>query len=72
MDREYEQEVRAVYAEGIGAGAFADVDPVVAVGSLLSACSWVAGWFREDGPLDADAVATMIGALLAGGYARDS
>jgi AcrR family transcriptional regulator len=68
MDREYENEVRAVYSQGVAAGEFADVDPVVAVGSLLSACSWVSGWFRDDGPLDADSVVAMIGSLLAAGY----
>lgn len=70
MDREYEQEVRTVYAEGVAAGEFVDVDPVVAVGSLLSACSWASRWFREDGPLDADTVVEMIVTLLATGYVR--
>lgn len=72
LDREYEHEVRSVYVNGVAAGEFADVDPVVAVGSLLSACSWLSGWFRKDGPLDADAVIAMIGTLLSSGYESES
>ena len=68
LDREYEREVRSVYAEGVAAGELTSIDPVVAVGSLLSACSWPSRWFRDDGELGADEVTAMIGSLLAGGY----
>jgi AcrR family transcriptional regulator len=68
LDAAYEREVRAVYAAGVAAGELADIDPVVAIGSLLSACSWVSQWYRPAGPLSADAVTQMIGSLLADGY----
>ena len=68
LDGEYEQEVRGVYAAGVAGGDFADIDPVVAVGSLLSACSWMSEWFRASGRLSEDEVADMVNRLLAGGY----
>jgi len=68
LDRAYEHEVRAVYAAGVAAGEFVDIDPVVAIGTLLSACSWVSQWYRPEGPLTAKAISQMIGTLLETGY----
>lgn len=68
LDREYEREVRAVYAAGVAAGEFADIDPVVAIGTLLSACSWVSQWYRPEGTLSAADINDMIGSLLEQGY----
>ena len=68
LDRAYEREVRAVYAAGVASGEFADVDPIIAIGTLLSACSWVSQWFRPEGSLNATQVNTMIGSLLEQGY----
>ena len=68
LDRAYEVAVRAVYSAGVGAREFVDVDPVVAVASLLSACSWVHNWYRPDGPLSAGEVIDMLMVLLGKGY----
>ncbi|MCP3976316.1 MAG: TetR/AcrR family transcriptional regulator [bacterium] len=71
LDGAYEHEVRAVYAAGVAAGEFADIDPVVAIGTLLSAYSWVSQWYRSDGPLTGEAISGMIGTLLESGYRGD-
>jgi AcrR family transcriptional regulator len=68
LDRAYEREVRSVYTAGVTAGEFAAIDPVVAIGTLLSACSWVSQWYRRDGDLSAAEINIMIGSLLERGY----
>lgn len=67
-DRAYEREVREIYEEGIAAGVFRDLDPRVAVGSLLAACNWAHRWYRKEGAYGVDDVADMIVKLLKGGY----
>ena len=68
LDRDYEVAVRSVYAAGVAAGEFTDVDPVVAVAALLSACSWVHNWYRADGPLSATDVLDMLVELFQSGF----
>tara|TARA_B100000686_G_C16618601_1_gene877897 strand:+ start:132 stop:764 length:633 start_codon:yes stop_codon:yes gene_type:complete len=72
IDRAYEKEVREVYVAGVDAGEFFDVDPVVAIGSLLSAVSWIPQWYRSSGPLSAQAVIEVIMGLFANGYLESS
>jgi AcrR family transcriptional regulator len=67
-DREYEQAVRDIYAAGVDAGEFVDLDPRVAVGSLLAACNWAHRWYRKGGSYSPDDVAEMIVSVLKGGY----
>lgn len=67
-DRAYERAVRAIYADGVGDGSFRDLDPRVAVGSLLAACNWAHRWYRPGGEYATEDVADMIVGLLMGGY----
>lgn len=67
-DREYEGRVRSIYAAGVDAGVFRDIDPRVAVGSLLAACNWAHRWYRKDGAYSVEDVADMIVELLGRGY----
>lgn len=39
-ERQYERYIRDVYVDGVAAGVFDDVDPTVAVGTLLAGCNW--------------------------------
>ncbi|GIU93469.1 MAG: TetR family transcriptional regulator [Acidimicrobiia bacterium] len=70
QDRRYEEEVREIYREGVKAGVFVDIDPRVAVGSLLAACNWAYRWYRPGGAYRVDDVADMIVNLLRHGYER--
>ncbi|HSG79148.1 MAG TPA: TetR/AcrR family transcriptional regulator [Acidimicrobiia bacterium] len=67
-DRAYERAVRAIYVDGVADGSFKDIDPRVAVGSLLAACNWAHRWYRTGGEYSTDDVADMIVGLLMGGY----
>jgi AcrR family transcriptional regulator len=66
-DQAYERTLREIYAEGIADGALRDVDPKLAVGTLLGACNWAHRWFRPQRALSAEDVAEAIVDLLAEG-----
>lgn len=67
-ERRYEDVLRQLYAEGIGAGELRDVDPGIAVATLLGACNWSYRWFRPRGRLRADELAAVIVDLLLEGH----
>ncbi len=67
-DRAYERAVRSIYAEGVASGEFRDLDPRVAVGTLLAACNWAHRWYRPGGAYSVDVVVGMIVGLLMQGY----
>jgi AcrR family transcriptional regulator len=46
-EREYESAVRAVYARGVAAGGLMDIDPMIAVGTLLAGCNWAHRFSRR-------------------------
>ena len=69
-DRQYERAVREVYARGVESGDFLDLDPRVAVGSLLAACNWAHRWYRPGGTYSVDDIGEMIVSLLSNGYTR--
>ena len=63
----YELAVRDLIAEGVVAGAFRPVDPVVAAAALLSALNGVASWYRPAGRLAPDELAEELVDLLSAG-----
>ena len=67
-DRAYERAVREIYAYGVEDGSLVDLDPRVAVGTLLAACNWAHRWYRPGGEYSASDVADMIVGLLTQGY----
>jgi AcrR family transcriptional regulator len=66
-ERKYAQMVESIYAAGIEAGQFRDLDPFVATGAILAACNWAFTW-RHQRDLDVDELIEMLLALLAAGY----
>lgn len=69
-EREYEDLLRTLYADGVRDGSFRDVHPTIAVGSLLAACNWIHHFNAADHGLDADSIADIVGGLLEQGYRR--
>jgi AcrR family transcriptional regulator len=59
----YEQRFRDVIDEGIAAGTFAPVDPVVAAAFILTALNGLVAWYRPDGRLDPAALAERLADL---------
>src|SRR3990172_4476378 len=68
ISREYTDDLMSLYAAGVKAGHFVDIDPKVAVLTLYGAGSWTHQWYRPDGPLAPDELAEQMAAFLMKGY----
>ena len=53
----YEARFRSAITDGIAAGAFDPVDPIVTAAYILSALNGLVAWYRPDGRVDATAIA---------------
>lgn len=67
-ERRYEKVLRQLYQEGVAAGELRDVDPGIAVATLLGACNWSYRWFKPRGRLKAGQLAEVIVDLLLEGH----
>jgi hypothetical protein len=72
LKRSIDREFRDLIAEGIVEGSLAPCDPKLAAFALAGALSWIARWYRPDGPLDPDAIAAEFIALLMNGLSARS
>lgn len=68
IERAYTKVLRDTYAEGVSSGDLLDIDPTVAVSTLLGATIWVYRWFRPGGRLSIEQVAEDVAELLLNGY----
>jgi TetR/AcrR family transcriptional regulator, cholesterol catabolism regulator len=66
----YEDQFTKVIAEGVAAGELAPADARMAAVYLLSAMNALAHWYRPDGPLSPDAIATQYADLFLCGLGR--
>jgi AcrR family transcriptional regulator len=60
----------ATHGRGAVAGKLKAVHPTVATFSLLGMILWLPRWFRQDGPLSQDVVATQIADMALGGLLK--
>jgi AcrR family transcriptional regulator len=66
--REYERSFVTVVEQGIGDGTFkGDLNPRIAVLTLLGALNWTPEWFSPDGSLSAAEVGNLMADTLLGG-----
>ena len=65
----YEQSLREIITDGIGAGEFRAVDPKLAVFVILGAINWIARWYRPEGSIDASELGAEFADYLVGGIA---
>lgn len=56
------------FVEGIEKGYFIDVDPTIAVQTILGSCNWAYKWYSPDGPLNKNELAQMMSNILLQGY----
>jgi AcrR family transcriptional regulator len=67
MTRRYTRLVARLVAEGIEAGEFAPIDPMVVALMLLGALNWTHRWYQRDGRLRPEEIADQCAALFIGG-----
>jgi hypothetical protein len=66
--REYEDLFRKLIADGIAQGNFSDeLNPRIAVLTVIGTLNWTSEWFRADGPESPDQVADEIADVLLSG-----
>jgi AcrR family transcriptional regulator len=56
----FEHLFRQVIEDGISKGEFRKVDTAIVTKAILGANNWVAVWYREDGRLSGEAIASML------------
>jgi AcrR family transcriptional regulator len=61
---------RTLIKQGIAEGDLAPCDAKIAAFTVAGALSWIARWYRPDGPLRPDDIAEQCIAILIGGLAR--
>jgi TetR/AcrR family transcriptional regulator, cholesterol catabolism regulator len=71
LERRYEEVARGLYVDGVAAGELRDIDPAVAIATILGACNWAYRWFRPRGRLKADELAEVMVDLLMNGFVAD-
>jgi tetracycline repressor-like protein len=56
--REHEHGLRAIIEDGVAAGQFTINAPALGSFAILEMCVSIARWFRDDGPVSAEQVAS--------------
>jgi AcrR family transcriptional regulator len=74
LRRRHERAIRGLIQEGVELGRFHVQTPALASFGILEMCVSIARWFRDDGPVPAEAVAEQYGdyALRIAGFPADS
>lgn len=66
--RDYDRAIERVVREGIAEGRFRNLPPTPVVFGVLGMCNWLYKWYRPDGALSADDIASIFIDLLERGY----
>lgn len=67
----YERLFRQILEDGMADGSFRPLDPRLAAFALLGMCNWMARWYRPDGDLDAEEIASVFGDLAISALRRE-
>ncbi len=70
MRRRYEKLFRSMIEEGVKAGAFREVEVMVATRTLLSAMNWTYEWYNPNGKVAPGAMAELIGTMFLNGLLK--
>lgn len=66
--REYDRTIERVVRDGIDAGRLRALPPTLVVFGALGMCNWLHTWYRPDGGLTAEQIASVFVDLLERGY----
>ena len=67
----FEQMVCGVVREGVESGLFVDRDPNLMTKTVLAMPGWTSTWYRPEGPLNPDDLASLYADIALGGVVRD-
>jgi AcrR family transcriptional regulator len=64
----FDQGVRRVIEEGMGAGVFAPGNPKLLAFALFGAVNWIPRWYNPEGPASSQAIADLFADFFVGGF----
>lgn len=64
----YAEKLIQLYKEGVKEGLFRDIDPKIAVYTIMGACNWIQMWYSRGGELKENELAKVVSDLLCMGY----
>jgi len=67
---QYSNLLETLYREGVAKGVFRNVEPKIAIFSILGACNWVYRWYKEDGELSPEAIAKVMAKFITSGFVK--
>jgi AcrR family transcriptional regulator len=70
--RAFTEELVQLYKYGVREGSFRDINPMIAVYTIMGACNWIHMWYSEGGGLTETEIAKFVSDLLYKGYSTDS
>lgn len=66
----YNDRFREVYKRGVQQGEFKDIPLPLIVGGIIGMCNWTHDWFKKDGPLKAEEIATHFADIVVNGCVK--
>jgi AcrR family transcriptional regulator len=58
------------YTEGVTNGSFIEINPTIAVQTILGSCNWAYKWYQPDGELPSNDIADYMCSMLLKGYQK--
>ncbi len=70
LRRDYEQRFKAIIKQGILAGEFTDLEPTIALYTVISAVRWIYDWYKPGKPINLNQLEEQVVAILLKGIAK--
>ncbi len=68
----YEAGFREIVQTGINEGIFNETDKKFAALTILSSVNWIVEWYKEDGSLSSEQIATKLSDFILSGLKKDT
>ena len=68
----YEAGFREIVQTGINEGIFNETDKKFAALTILSSVNWIVEWYKEDGSLSSEQIATKLSDFILSGFKKDT
>ena len=70
LRREYEHRFKDIIRQGIESGEFVEIDPTIALFTIISSVRWIYDWFKPGRKIDLEQLENQIDAILLNGIGK--
>ncbi len=70
LRREYEQRFKNIIQEGIDAGEFADLEPTIALFTVISSVRWIYDWYKPNRTINLSQLEDQVASILLKGIRK--